>query len=153
MTDELNSPLDAHLASLATQIESAALTDLPAGLEARIFDATLPELQKAAVAQTAAPRLVLVGGQAERHHKRVGLSTPMRIAASVALLATAAATWLANKPATLAASSAQADDWAAMSTIFDDGSATQLDELAADTAGLDARMNLGDDVILEEGSM
>src|SRR5437868_2074518 len=115
MTDELhNHLLDADLVRLAAEVEKLALTDLtaPKGLEARIFEATLPELQKASVQHEASPRLVLVGGQAERHRRRVGLSTPMRVAASVALLATVTAAWLANKPASLPSSSAQADDWA-----------------------------------------
>jgi hypothetical protein len=80
----------------------------------------------------------------------------MRLAAGLALLVTTGAVWLANRPPETTKNTISAsDDWAIVSNLFDDGAATELDELATDTAGLDDRMksiNVGD-LMFEEGAM
>jgi hypothetical protein len=157
MNERFDNPtnLDRELLMLAGEIDKLALEDMPrAGFEDRIFAATMPVLSNATAAQEQ-PRLVLVGTQAEVR-RRVNIHAPMRLAASLALLVTVGAVWLANRPATVpSVSKSPVDDWAVATNLFDDSSAKELDQIATDTAGLDDRirsMNVGD-LMLDEGAM
>jgi hypothetical protein len=157
MTENFDNPtLDNGLINLAAQIDTLALDDQSrAGLEDRVFASTLAVLQKASA--EAAPQLRLAGTPAAaRRRTTIRLNTGMRLAAGLALLVTTGAVWLANRPPEVTKKPISAsDDWAIVSNLFDDGAATELDELATDTAGLDDRMksiNVGD-LMFEEGAM
>jgi hypothetical protein len=156
MTENFDNPaLEPDLALLAGEIHKLALDDLPPpGLEERIFAATMPVLRQAA-APSAAPTLVLTGTLAT-HRRRLWLTAPMRMAASVALLATVGAVWLGNRHAVApAAPRAQPDDWAIVTNLFDDTTVNAIQQLTSDTAVLDAKVHsvtMGD-LMLEEGAM
>ncbi len=157
MTENFDNPtLDAGLINLASEIDALAMDDQArTGLEDRVFTSSLAVLQKASAEAT--PALRLAGTPAiARRRTNIGLNTGMRLAAGLALLVTTGAVWLANRPPEVVKNTiAASDDWAIVSNLFDDGTATELDKLATDTAGLDDRMksiNVGD-LILEEGAM
>src|SRR5437660_184935 len=108
--------LDRELTLLAGEIEKLALEDMPrAGFEDRLFAATMPVLEKAAAETLDRQRLVLAGTPAEAREVRrpMTLHGPMRLAASVALLVTVGAVWLANRPGGGLApvQRTQTDDW------------------------------------------
>jgi hypothetical protein len=149
--------LDPQLTHLAAEIDKLSLNDQPsAGFEERLYSATLPVLQ-GAVTTADAPRLVLVGTGVEVR-RRLSLNAPMRLAASIALLATVGAVWLANRPTVSALTTGgnqAVDDWAMVSSLFEDGSVKALEEIASDTSSLDDRIrSLSEgDLGVEEGSM
>jgi len=156
MTENFGNPnLDRDLIMLAGEIERLALEDMPrAGFEDRLFAATMPVLEKAADQ----PRLVLAATRAEARELRrpMRLHAPMRLAASVALLVTVGAVWLANRPggAFTPAQRVQTDDWAIAASLFDDTVVKELEEVASDTDGLDDRIRaLNDNDFLDEGAM
>lgn len=160
MTENFENPtLDRDLLLLAGEIEKLALDDVPrAGFEDRLFAATMPVLEKAAAESKDRPRLVLVGTQAQTRAARrpMRLHAPMRLAASVALLVTVGAVWLANRPggAYMPTPRTQTDDWAVAASLFDDSVVKELEQVASDTDGLDDRIRaLNDSDLLDEGAM
>ena len=167
MTDHNHTHLnDAALESLAGEIDRLAFSDRgDVGLEARIYAATLPLLQQAPAAQ---PTLRLVGEVGETvtssrvtRRRKPWTLTPMRIAAGFALVATAALTWMATRPAVIQpvktnvlAASNPGEEWAILSTVFDDGTRTELDDLFDATTSLRSSINsMGVGELLEEGEM
>jgi hypothetical protein len=156
MNENLTNPLlDADLARLAVEIDKLALEDLPRpGLEDRVFAATMPVLQRAASESAGAPSLRLVGTKADARRVTARLNTGTRLAAAFALLVTVGAVWLANRgPVAVRPITNPSDDWAAVTNLFDDGSAKEIEEIAIDTAGLDDRIQNVEDLMLEEGAM
>jgi len=160
MTENFGNPdLDRDLMLLAGEIERLALEDMPrAGFEDRLFAVTMPVLTKTTEESKDRPRLVLVGTQAQASEvrRRMRLQAPMRLAASVALLVTIGAVWLANRPggAYTPVPRVQTDDWAVASSLFDDSLVKELDQLASDTDGLDDRVRaLNESDLLDEEAM
>jgi hypothetical protein len=154
-----NPTLDREMALLAGEIDKLALEDLPrAGFEDRLFAATMPVLTKAAAGAKEQPQLKLVGTQADVRevHRPTRLHAPMRLAASLALLVTVGAVWLANRPGGGIApvQRAQTDDWAVAASLFDDSVVKELEQVASDTDGLDDRIRaLNESDLLDEGAM
>jgi hypothetical protein len=160
MTENYGNPtLDRDLMLLAGEIEKLALEDVPRpGFEDRVFAATMPVLAKAAAEAKDQPRLVLVGTPADARAVRrpMRLQAPMRLAASVALLVTVGAVWLANRPggAYAPVQRAQTDDWAVAASLFDDSVVKELEQVASDADGLDDRIRaLNESDLLDEGAM
>jgi|GEM_PF-3383778 len=142
---------DRELTALAAEIDRLAFQDRgDAGLESRIFAATLPMLQNAGQARAQQP-LKLVGsgpvrvGVAERRESRVG----MKIAAGFAIAATAALAWMGtHRPSSVVqgpqiaafnqkpAMAASVDEWAIASAVLDDGLNDEIDNLAKATSTL-----------------
>jgi hypothetical protein len=160
MTDHNPHLNDAALERLAREVDLLAQADSARdGLEGRIVAATLPLLQQQ-------PTLRLVGETTRvtvTRRRTLWTATPMRIAAGVALAATAALTYLAARPApapfndnvrVVTASSTPGEEWAIVSSLFDDGTRTELDDLSAATSGLESSINsMGLSDLLDEGAM
>jgi hypothetical protein len=144
----MNNP---ELQALGAEIDRLAFLDRgDAGLEARIFAATLPALQSAAQARTTPPLRLVSTGTARvtvvTRETRVG----MRIAAGFAIAATAALAWMGtHRPSThvtqgtqMAAripapvTEASVDEWAIASAVLDDGVNDEIDDLARATSTL-----------------
>jgi hypothetical protein len=152
----MNDPLirlDSQLEALTAEIENLAHADLPPpGLEDRIYTTTLPALQQAPKSP-----LKLVGTPRAWAPRFL---SPLRLAASIALLATAGAVWLASSRGGAAAdphpiATADTDDWALVSAMFQDDASEELESLMSDSAGLQDRiksLSLSE-LLLEEGSM
>jgi hypothetical protein len=152
---------DAALERLAREVDLLAQSDSARdGLEARVFGATLPLLQQQ-------PTLRLVGETTRvtvTRRRSLWSATPMRIAAGFALVATAALTYIAARPApapldnnvrVIAASSNPGEEWAIVSSLFDDGTRAELDDIFAATSSLQSSINsMGlSDLLDDEGAM
>ncbi len=130
-TPEYRLPPDA--AAMAAALDALAARDrasIPAGLSARIHRATLPELRRAQEPEAYAfPKA------------RIGSNRGLALAATLALLATVGAVWLAGSrpnttPATsgaIAITDADVDAWLALAGVSDGTSTDPLDQISADT--------------------
>lgn len=124
------------------------------GLEDRVFAATLPLIQ----AQPQ-PTLRLVGDGPAPRRRVLWSWTPMRIAASFGLVATAVLTYMAARPVPTTPEPgvrmvAAGEEWAIVSSIFDDGMSAELDAIFAATTSLESSIrSTGFSDLLEEGAM
>ena len=148
---------DHDLQALAGEIDRLAFSDRgPAGIEERVYNATLPVLQSAKGAQ---PTLRIAGTPAVRRTAVLARThTSIRIAAGFALLATGVMTWMAARPGTPAtthiATASIADDWAILSSVLDDQSSRELEDILSATSTLDDSINsIGSGDQIEEGVM
>ncbi|HYE63143.1 MAG TPA: hypothetical protein VD997_14205 [Phycisphaerales bacterium] len=130
---------DRELLALASEIDRLAFEDRgDAGLESRVFAASLPVLQNAS-----RPPLRLVGTETVTTTVTYTRSrrTALRIAAGFAIAATAALTWLGTHRASptapagtelmaAAPSAPSVDDWTIASVVFDDDFGDELDLLS-----------------------
>jgi hypothetical protein len=133
---------DRELGRLAAEVDRLAMQDRgDAGLETRIFAASLPVLQGAR-ARTGTPAMRLVGDVPAVVVRPGASRLAVRIAAGFAVAATAGIAWLGtHRPggpvthspilatATPAVSTAD-DEWAIASSILDDDLADQLSTLS-----------------------